>query len=50
MTEPFKFSDGQLAYTAEELISLCQKSPDERVTNNIDIYLSFCNFVKIATN
>ena len=29
MTEPFKFSDGQLAYTAEELISLCQKSPDE---------------------
>ena len=29
MTEPFKFSDGQLAYTAEELISLCQKSPAE---------------------
>ncbi|ELS01588.1 hypothetical protein Xen7305DRAFT_00012920 [Xenococcus sp. PCC 7305] len=29
MTEPFKFSDGQLAYTAEELFSLCQKSPDE---------------------
>lgn len=29
MTEPFKFSDGQLAYTVEELISLCQKSPAE---------------------
>ncbi|MGK7899205.1 MAG: hypothetical protein AB4372_37710 [Xenococcus sp. (in: cyanobacteria)] len=29
MTEPFKFSDGQLAYTPEELISLCQKSPAE---------------------
>ncbi len=29
MTEPFKFSDGQLASTAEELISLCQKSPAE---------------------
>ncbi len=29
MTEPFKFSDGQLAYTIEELISICQKSPSE---------------------
>ncbi len=29
MTEPFKFSDGQLAYTVEELISICQKSPSE---------------------
>ena len=29
MTEPFKFSDGQLAYNAEELISLCQKFPAE---------------------
>ena len=29
MTEPFKFSDGQLAYTVEELISLCQKFPSE---------------------
>ena len=27
MTEPFKFSDGQLAYTAEELFSFCQESP-----------------------
>ena len=29
MTEPFKFSDGKLAYTVEELISICQKSPSE---------------------
>ena len=29
MTEPFKFSDGQSAYTVEELIPLCQKYPSE---------------------
>jgi|GEM_PF-7070244 len=29
MTEPFKFSDGQLAYTAEELCAFCEQSPDE---------------------
>ena len=29
MTEPFKFSDGQSAYTVEELISLCQQFPSE---------------------
>ena len=29
MTEPFKFSDGQLAYTAEELLSLCKQFPTE---------------------
>ena len=29
MTEPFKFSSGQLAYTAEDLIKLCGEFPDE---------------------
>ncbi len=31
MTEPFRFSDGQLAYNVEDLVRLCQQSPDEGI-------------------
>ncbi len=29
MTEPFYFADGQLAYSAEDLLELCRKFPDD---------------------
>ncbi|MEA5534442.1 hypothetical protein [Crocosphaera sp. XPORK-15E] len=29
MTEPFRFSNGQLAYSVQDLIGVCQQSPDE---------------------
>jgi hypothetical protein len=31
MTEPFRFPDGQLAYNVEDLIRLCQRSPDDGI-------------------
>jgi len=31
MTEPFRFPDGQLAYNVEDLVRLCQQSPNDGV-------------------
>ena len=31
MTNPFQFSNGQLAYSAEDLLELCQQFPDDGV-------------------
>ena len=31
MTEPFRFSNGQLAYNVQDLIGVCQQSPDEGI-------------------
>lgn len=31
MTEPFRFSNGQLAYSVQDLIGVCQQSPDEGI-------------------
>jgi hypothetical protein len=31
MTQPFQFPNGQLAYSAEDLLELCQKFPDDGV-------------------
>jgi hypothetical protein len=31
MTEPFRFPDGQLAYNVEDLVRLCQRSPDDGI-------------------
>ncbi|MEM8779864.1 MAG: hypothetical protein AAGF26_13515 [Cyanobacteria bacterium P01_G01_bin.49] len=31
MTEPFRFSNGQLAYTVQDLIPVCQESPQEGI-------------------
>jgi hypothetical protein len=31
MAEPFRFSDGQLAYSVEDLVKLCKRSPGESI-------------------
>lgn len=31
MAEPFRFSEGQLAYSVEDLIKLCKRSPGEGI-------------------
>jgi hypothetical protein len=41
MTEPFRFSDGQLAYTVQELVGVCQQFPQEGM-----IYLQRGDFEK----
>jgi hypothetical protein len=32
MTEPFRFSSGQLAYSVQELVGVCQQFPQEGIT------------------
>jgi hypothetical protein len=41
MSEPFKFSDGQLAYNLEDLVKLCQQSPRDGIN-----YLKRADFEK----
>ena len=31
MIEPFRFTDGQLAYTVKDLVRLCQQSPTDGI-------------------
>jgi hypothetical protein len=41
MAEPFRFSDGQLAYSVEDLVKLCKRSPSESIN-----YLMRADFEK----
>ena len=52
MTEPFKFSSGQLAYTAEDLIKLCGEFRDESLEflmrEDFEKWLNYINKPDVA--
>ena len=52
MTEPFIFSNGQIAHNAEDLIKLCQQFPDNSVgyliREDFEKWLSYIGANKIA--
>ena len=52
MAEPFIFSNGQIAYNAEDLIKLCQQFPDDSfgylMREDFEKWLSYIGANKIA--
>ena len=52
MTNPFQFPNGQLAYSAEDLLELCQKFPDDGihylVREDLEKWLSYIGKEDIA--
>ena len=52
MTNPFQFPNGQLAYSAEDLLELCQKFPDDGVHHlireDLEKWLSYIGKEDIA--
>ncbi len=54
MTQPFKFPNGELAYTAEDLVRLCQKSPTDGIYHlmrgDFENWLAYIGKTDLAEN
>lgn len=52
MAEPFKFANGQLAYTLEDLLKICQQSPQDSINyllkGDFENWLDYMGETKVA--